>query len=58
VQLLLEKGADVHAADINGETALMAAAEKENTTIVKMLLEKGKSKGTAKEILLPFIKAQ
>ena len=41
VQLLLDKGADVHARDINGETALMTAAEKGNTSIAKMLLEKG-----------------
>jgi len=39
--LLIDKGADVNAKDITGETALMVAAERGHTEIVKLLIGRG-----------------
>ncbi|NBX71429.1 ankyrin repeat domain-containing protein, partial [bacterium] len=41
VELLLERGADVHVKDNNGSTALMWAAGSGNQNMVKLLLERG-----------------
>jgi len=45
LQELIEAGADVNASDEDGETALMAAAEKGHLSKVKLLIEKGANVG-------------
>jgi hypothetical protein len=40
-KLLIQKGADVNATDINGETALMAAASGRQTDLVQLLISDG-----------------
>ena len=41
VQLLVDKGADVHVADVLGRTPLWVASEEGNDAVVQMLLDKG-----------------
>ncbi|MDX1917018.1 MAG: ankyrin repeat domain-containing protein [Rickettsiaceae bacterium] len=41
INLLLESGADVNAADSNGKTALMEAVSQGRTEVARLLLEKG-----------------
>ncbi|RDW85731.1 hypothetical protein BP5796_04056 [Coleophoma crateriformis] len=41
VKLLVEKGADINAADMNGRTLLYRASENGHIDVVKLLLEKG-----------------
>lgn len=47
VQLLLEKGVDVKAEDINGKTALDVAVYHSNVEVVQLLLEKGAMPGAS-----------
>ena len=47
VRLLLEAGADKHAVDTEGDTALSAAAQEGHLEVVRMLLEAGADKEAA-----------
>jgi len=41
IQALVEKGADVNAADVDGNTPLIAAAEKDDVQTVRLLVKRG-----------------
>jgi Zn finger protein HypA/HybF involved in hydrogenase expression len=41
IKMLIEKGADVNAADVDGNTPLIAAAEKDDVATMRLLLAKG-----------------
>ena len=41
MQLLLDRGADVKARDKGGRTALLAAASRGNTDVIKLLAARG-----------------
>ena len=49
VRALLDKGADVHAADENGDTSLMNAAQGGHLPVVRALLDKGAKVNAADE---------
>lgn len=49
IRLLVEKGADVNAADVDGNTPLIAAAEKDDRATLALLLQRGAELGHVNE---------